>query len=67
MADSIKTDSLSADERLAEIAEILATGLVRLWARKSSQMSAQNGEFSLDISATQSGHPTPVNRRMLDG
>jgi hypothetical protein len=31
----------SSTERLAEIAEILAAGLTRLWARKSSQKSAE--------------------------
>src|SRR5262245_20196733 len=34
------SDSLSADERLVELAEILAAGLTRLWARKSSGKSA---------------------------
>jgi hypothetical protein len=35
------------DGRLVEIAEILATGLSRLVARKSSRMSAEFGETSL--------------------
>lgn len=53
-------------ERLAEIAEILAAGLMRVLARKSSPISADAGERSLDISATESGHPTTVDRRMSD-
>jgi hypothetical protein len=47
---------MSADERLAEIAEILAAGLTRLHARQSSQISAHLGESSLDCAANQSGH-----------
>jgi hypothetical protein len=43
---------------LAEIAEILAAGLMRLRARKSSQISPDCGEISLDILADQSG-PDP--------
>ena len=43
-------------ERLAEIAEILAAGLMRLRARKSSQKSAHRGESSLDCLGYQSGH-----------
>jgi hypothetical protein len=60
-------DDLSAGERLSEIAEILAAGLMRVVARKSSPISADTGESSLDISGHQSGHPTPVDRRMSDG
>jgi len=44
--------------RLDEIAEILAAGLMRLRARKSSPKSADCGEISLDILADQSG-PDP--------
>ena len=47
---------MSAAERLAEIAEILAAGLMRLRARKSSPLSADRGESSLDCAAHQSGH-----------
>jgi hypothetical protein len=47
---------LSAQERLDEIAEILATGLMRLHARKSSPKSADFGESSVDFSPHQSGH-----------
>ena len=43
-------------ERIAEIVEILAVGLTRLWARKSSRISADCGEISLDYAGTQSGH-----------
>jgi hypothetical protein len=45
----------SSAAHLAEIAEILAAGLVRLRRQKSSQKSADCGEISLDINAQRSG------------
>ena len=45
-----------ANAQLGEIAEILAVGLMRVLARKSSQTSARRGESSLDISPGESGH-----------
>ncbi len=53
-------------DRLAEIGEILALGLVRLRARQSSQTEARTGESSLDCVAHQSGDANPEkpeNRR----
>lgn len=47
------------DLRLAEIAAILAAGLQRVLARKSSQKSADFGESSLALSGHQSGHADP--------
>jgi len=66
----------SANDRLTEIAELLAAGLARLRLRaanregappfarsaengsKSSPLSANRGESSLDFSQTESGHST---------
>ena len=45
-----------ARARIAEIAEILAAGLVRLRARKSSPIVADSGERSLACVGHQSGH-----------
>jgi hypothetical protein len=45
----------NADERILEIAEILAVGLSRLEARKSSRKSADFGESSLHFTPDQSG------------
>jgi hypothetical protein len=42
-------------ERLAEVAELLALALTRQIQKKSSRLSAENGESSLDISGHQSG------------
>jgi hypothetical protein len=50
------TNRMSAAERLDEIADILAAGLIRLRARKSSGLSAHRGESSLDFSPDQRGH-----------
>jgi hypothetical protein len=46
---------MSAMERLDELGEILALGLIRMRGRMSSQKSVDAGEISLDILAQQSG------------
>jgi hypothetical protein len=50
-----------AGERLSEIAEILAAGLMRIRARKSSQFSADCGESCLDFPGHQSGPVDPTS------
>lgn len=55
--NAVPAAGMTAEARLGEIAEILALGLQRLLARKSSPQSAGYGESSLDISPMQSGHP----------
>jgi hypothetical protein len=52
----------SSTERLAEIAEILAVGLQRMRARKSSGLCPDSGETSLDCLAHQSGDADPHSR-----
>ena len=47
--------SQSTHERLAEIAAILAAGLMRLLAGKSSGLSADSRESSLHFPGNQSG------------
>jgi hypothetical protein len=47
---------MTAAERLDEIADILAAGLMRLRARKSSPLSRDPGESSIDFSPDQRGH-----------
>jgi hypothetical protein len=54
----ISPPDTAATERIAELAEILVAGLMRLRARKSSPKCADCGEISLDILARQSG-PDP--------
>lgn len=45
-----------APKHIAEIAEILAVGLMRLRAAKSSELCTEAGESSLDFTATESSH-----------
>jgi len=54
---------MSADERIAEIGQLLARGLIRLYARNASHLSADQGESFVDFSAHQSGHAEPTTRR----
>ena len=49
-----------AREPIAEIGSILAVGLKRLRARKSSDLSAETGESSLHFSPAESGHEPQV-------
>jgi hypothetical protein len=43
-----------------EIADLLALGLMRAAARKSSRISPHTGESSLDLTPAKSGHPTRI-------
>jgi hypothetical protein len=54
--NALKLDLMTAVERLDEVAEILAAGLMRLRARQSTPESPDCGEGSLDCPAQQSGH-----------
>lgn len=54
------------NERIAEIGEILAAGLMRELAPKSSPKSLEPGEVLLDFSGHQSGHRAPANGRGQD-
>ena len=62
MYNALDPRRLSAAERLDEIADILAAGLVRFRAHKSSLLSRDEGESSLDFSADQRGHARPRER-----
>jgi hypothetical protein len=59
--NSVKPESMKAWERLAEIAEILAAGLMRVRARQSTPQSADFRDSSLDCPADQSGHADVLN------
>jgi hypothetical protein len=54
--NAISADQITAEERINEIAEILALGLTRLRARQSRALSPHVGESSLDCLGHQSGH-----------
>jgi hypothetical protein len=47
--------------RVLALAEVLAAGLMRLQARKSSGISAESGESPLHFMVDQSGHASPVS------
>ena len=49
-----------ANERLDEVAELLATALVRTRTGKSSPLSEDRGEKFVDLPGTRSGH-APVS------
>jgi hypothetical protein len=65
MSNALSPEQMSAAERLDEIAEILAAGFIRLRSRKSSPISLDHGEISLDFSANQRG-VAPANG-LLEG
>jgi hypothetical protein len=67
MTNGTDPDQLSPDERLDEVAMLLAGALMRLRTRKSSHLSPDAGESSLDFLANQRGHPTPADRSTVDG
>jgi len=46
---------MSARQRLAEVGRLLAGGYIRMQAQKSSSLSADGGDSSLDILALKSG------------
>ena len=54
--------NFDTEDRLAEIASILAAGLMRLRARKSSSLSRRDGESSLHNSDGESSHEPEVQR-----
>ncbi len=60
---AMNPNTMTAAARLDEIAEILATGLMRLRARQSSAQSADLRDSSLDCPDDQSGHAELPTRR----
>jgi hypothetical protein len=58
---AVHPEALTPQERLNEIAAFLALGLMRLVARKSSEISAEAGDSSLDCPATRSGHANELD------
>lgn len=58
--NAARLDHKSATERLDELAELLATALLRAQGAKSTAISADRGEKFVDLSACGSGH-APVS------
>jgi hypothetical protein len=59
--NALKPGLMTAAERLDEVADILAAGLMRVHARQSSSQSANFGEGLLDCAASRSGHANVLN------
>jgi len=62
MSNRFGADLMELDRKLAELAEILAAGLMRLRERKSSALFGNGGESCLDFSPHQRGH-APTGER----
>jgi hypothetical protein len=56
MSNALHPNRMTPAERLAELGRILAAGLIRMKARQSSPLSADQGESSVDLVRTKSGH-----------
>ncbi len=54
--NTLHPDKMSVDARLAEIGRILAAGLIRMQSPKSSALSANARDSSLDLPVRASGH-----------
>jgi len=61
--NALHPDLMTPAERLAELGEILAAGLMRLHARKSSPLSADRGDSFVDFLPDRSGHADAPKRR----
>lgn len=53
--NSLHPDRMAPEARLAEIGRILAAGVMRLVAPKSSGLSAAGGDSSVDLAVPKSG------------
>lgn len=56
--NGLKPDRMTQAERLAELGRILAADFIRICAAKSSPLSADGGESSVDLCGPKSGHAT---------
>jgi hypothetical protein len=56
LPNALDPNLMTAAERLAEIGEILAAGLIRLRARRRDAEARRSGDSSFDFSADQSVH-----------
>lgn len=59
----LSPDSMTAQERIAELGQLLALGLMRLHARKSSPLSPDCGDSSVDLLPDRSGDAAAPKRR----
>ena len=59
--EQVEIDEADVEKRLADIADILALGLIRLHARQSTPISAHCGDSSLDCERCQSSHANALS------
>ena len=59
-------NAYSPEERLSELDEILAAGLVRLRARQSTPLCRDSGDSLLDCAAHQSGYANVLTDGALE-
>ena len=59
--NALSPDHMHREERLAELASIIAAGLLRLRARQSSRLSGDRENSCVDFTADQSGGVSVVN------
>ena len=64
MHNALSPDRMSTAERLDEVAEILAAGAMRLLDRKSTRLSAERGDSSVDFTANRSVYGGEPKRRV---
>jgi hypothetical protein len=65
--NSINPERMTPAERLAEVAQILAAGLMRLRAGQSSALSAPAGDSFLDFPPQKSGRDRKKPRCRVGG
>ena len=63
MRNALDPNRMSTDERLREVSEILASGLLRLRAQRREAQAADTGEVPLDFTAGQSVHGRTLRGR----
>ena len=63
MASPLQPDRMTPAECLDEVAEILATGIMRVRARLRAPQSSTREQFRVDFSPDRSGHVAPNGRR----
>jgi hypothetical protein len=64
-ANALAPDLMTADERLTEVAQILAAGLVRLRRQESEKHISHLEKKRLDFSPERSVHATAPQRRQV--
>jgi hypothetical protein len=63
MRNGAQPDDLTPAERLDEIAEILAAGIIRVRTRRRAPRGSTAEQVSVDFSPRRSGHARPSGRR----